>query len=327
MSAAIVRAIRKSALTIYDLLQDRPELFLDNETIGAILDKALRGLLLNQPLRTRSKVFKSAVCEALGYPVPSSFRKTKPRFPGQNFDTYVQKANNLQIWNEQVSSSRRYVLIRVNERHKVTKVRVVTGNVIAAFDTTGTLTHKYQAKSKEPVIKSILVTDTDTKNVMRHLISTRIPEWKRFLPIKDLFNMLLELVGTTVVNPGTDQERNRGSSLHEAVCKCLGHLVWDDNGQFPDVKEQLLEVKLQTASTIDLGLACPDSVEPIADLPTFQDRDVRYAIYYGSLTNSGVRLDHLVLSSGAAFFNFFRRFGGLITNKKLQIPLPADFFG
>jgi hypothetical protein len=110
----VVAAIAASGLTIYDSLDHRPDLYIDTPTLEKILDKALRGLNLNYANRTRSKVVKSRICEVLGYPVPSSFRREQPRFPGQNFDTYVQKANNLQIWNEEVSSSRRYILIRVN---------------------------------------------------------------------------------------------------------------------------------------------------------------------------------------------------------------------
>ena len=110
----IVKQISVSGLTIYDPLLHAPSLFVPTEQLEVILNSSLKGLLLNQPIRTRSKVLKTAVCTALGYPVPTSFRKTQPRFPGQNFDTYVQKANNLQIWNEEVSSSRRYVIIRVN---------------------------------------------------------------------------------------------------------------------------------------------------------------------------------------------------------------------
>src|SRR5437868_5384972 len=127
MAEPLVSAIRASGLTIYDSLQSRLDLFLNDEDLERILNKALYGLVLNQPLRTRSKVLKSKVCEVLGYPSPSSFKRTRPRFPGQNFDTYVQKSNNLQIWNEEVSPSRRDVLIRVDENDKVCKVRVVTG--------------------------------------------------------------------------------------------------------------------------------------------------------------------------------------------------------
>ena len=86
-------------------------------------------------------------------------------------------------------------------------------------------------------------------------------------------------------------------------------------------------MKLQTSPTIDLGLVCPDSTEPIADMPEFRHCDVRYAVFYASIEGSNVRLNHVILSTGADFLGFFTRFGGLVTNKKLQIPLPRDFFG
>lgn len=323
---SIVKAISASGLTIYDSLLDQPHLFIPNDVLETLLSKGLKGLVLDQPLRTRSKVLKSKVCSVLGYPVPKSFKKVQPRFPGQNFDTYVQKSNNLQMWNEEVSASRRYVIIRVNEKDVVTKVRVVTGDVIAAYDTTGTLTHKYQAKAKTPPTESRLVSATDTANVTEKLITALPPAWPNFLVIEQLYKELLKLIGTTIINPGIMQERNRGGSLHEAVCKTLGNLVWQDNGQFPDVKEHLLEIKLQTSPTIDLGLVCPDSTEPIDDLPMFRHCDVRYAVFYGSLVPLGVQLNHVILSTGADFFDYFQLFGGLVTNRKYQIPLPADFF-
>ena len=323
MSHVLVSAIKASGLSIYDSLQKHLDLFLTDENLQAILDDALRGLVLDQPLRTRSKVLKTAVCQALGYTVPKSFSKTQPRFPGQNFDTYVQKSNNLQIWNEEVSPGRRYALIRVDDNNRVTKVRVVTGPVIAAFDTTGTLTHKYQARSIAPVTASKLVCPEDTGNIKSRIIAANA---SGFLPIAEMFAALLRLVGTTFLDPGNDQERNRGGKLHEEVCKSLGGSTWSDNGQFPDIKEQMLEVKLQTSPTIDLGLVTPDSEEPIADLPEFLHHDVRYAVFYAETDSRVVRINHVILSTGKEFFTFFQRFGGKVTNKKLQIPLPRDFF-
>jgi len=124
-------AIAGSGKTIYNSLHERPEYFLSGGDLEAILRDGLVGLDLNFPLRTRSKVLKSKICEILGYPVPSSFKRSAPRFPGQNFDTYVQKSNNLQIWNQKIVSTRRYVIIRVNESSTVTGVRVVTGGMLA----------------------------------------------------------------------------------------------------------------------------------------------------------------------------------------------------
>ena len=318
MASRVVKAISSSGLTIYDSLETRPELYIDTRALERILNQALVGLDLNYPIRTRSKVLKSSVCQSLGYPVPKSFRKTQPRFPAQNFDTYVQKSNNLQIWNEEVSSSRRYVLVRVNDNQVVTRVKVVTGDVIAKLDPTGTLTTKYQAKSRCPVTESRLVSSADTTNVAKTLPGP-------CCPFRGCTGALHMLVGSTILNPGIDQERNRGAALHQAVCKCLKE-SWSDCGQFPDVPSQLLEIKLQTASTIDLGLVCPDSTERIAGLPNFNHCDVRYAMFYGSIVPAGVRLDHLILTTGADFFTFFRRFEGNVRNAKLQIPLPAGFF-
>src|SRR5206468_1723059 len=157
--------IAKSGKSIYDTLHDSPDLFLAGGDLESILRDRLLGFDLNYPLRTRSKVLKSKICEILGYPVPSSFKRSKPRFPGQDFDTYVQKSNNLQIWNEEITPTRRYVIIRVDEASKVIGIRVVTGGVLAKLDTTGTLTKKYQAKSRVPVAASLLVSQSDAYSV------------------------------------------------------------------------------------------------------------------------------------------------------------------
>lgn len=90
-------AIRRSGLAIYDAIQiGDPDLWIPTPELETLLNARLVGIsLYGLPLRTRSKVIKEHVCRALGYPVPSSFKRTQPRFPGQMFDTYVQKSNNL----------------------------------------------------------------------------------------------------------------------------------------------------------------------------------------------------------------------------------------
>ena len=62
------------------------------------------------------------------------FRRTQPRFPGQLFDTYVQKSNNLQVWHEELASMRRYVIIRVSEDDVITKVKTTLGNRLALLE-------------------------------------------------------------------------------------------------------------------------------------------------------------------------------------------------
>jgi hypothetical protein len=146
------KRIRASGLTIYDPIVVGSDLWIPSPELQAILSRALRGLnLTGLPLRTRSKRVKERVAQALGYPVPQTFLKRQPRFPGQCFDTYIQKSNNLQVWNEELSATRRYVLIRVDDNSLVSSVRVVTGETLAILDTTGlSITHKFGCPTGSP---------------------------------------------------------------------------------------------------------------------------------------------------------------------------------
>jgi hypothetical protein len=338
-----VENISRAKKTIYDAIEiGDPALWIPTPDLERLLDKGLRGIsLAGLPLRTRSKVAKEHVCRVLGYPVPASFLKTQPRFPGQFFDTYVQKSNNLQVWNEELSPTRRYVLIRLSATDEIIKVKVVTGDTLAELDTTGTLTQKYQARCITGTASTELIEADDT-TLLRPFVSVGVdlkqtatpvsyPTAGTLLPVRTVYERLSPLVGTTFKDTGYDQERNRGAALHRLVCSALGYAGYQDDGQFPDVRHQLLEVKLQTSPTIDLGLVLPSSLEPL-DVPKIDDQqirhcDVRYAVFYAKTDGALVTLTHLFLTPGESFFKRFTQFQGKVLNKKLQIPLPAGFFG
>jgi len=337
-----VESIRESGLSIYDPVEiGDPRLWIPTPELEYLLNDGLVGIsLAGLALRTRSKVVKEHVCERLGYPVPTSFQKTQPRFPGQVFDTYIQKSNNLQVWNENLAPGRRYVLIRVNENDLIVKVKVVTGDRLAMLDTTGTLTQKYQARLIPGDSKVELVTDQDTE-LLRPLVRAGVdlaacaspvdhPTAGQLLPIGQIFERLRGLVSVSFADTGHDQERNRGAALHRLVCEHLGYGDYRDDGQFPDVRHQLLEVKLQTSTTIDLGLVCPNSTD-VLNVRKIKGRqirhcDTRYALFYARTDGTRVTLTHLMLTTGEHFFDRFPQFQGKVLNKKLQIPLPRDFF-
>lgn len=338
-----ITAIRNSGFTIYDPIEVAdPDLWIPTPVLQGLLNDGLAGMLLQGlPLRTRSKVVKQAVCHVLGYPVPRSFKKTQPRFPGQQFDTYIQKSNNLQIWNEEISATRRYVIIQVSSDFVVERVKVVTGDVLALLDKTGTLTGKYQARLVPRRSSTELIVAEDTDN-LKPLLKASVcpaqfshspisyPAAETLLPISTVFERLAPLVGIEFADAGRDQERNRGAELHRIVCLQLGYSDFRDDGQFPDLRHQLLEVKLQTSGTIDLGLVLPNSGDPL-ELPRIQGRklrhcDVRYAVFYGRTDGKQVTLSRFYLTTGEAFFSRFPQFQGKAINKKLQIPLPRDFF-
>ncbi len=335
------KAIAASQLTIYDPIAVGSELWIPTPVLEQVLDKALSGLdVAGLPLRTRSKFVKGRICAALGYQEPKSFRKTQPRFPGQNFDAYTQKADNLQVWNEELSPNRRYVLLRPDANGTITRVKVATGQELAVLDTTKKLTRKYQARIVLKGEPAELVSESDTDNLL-HLVGdqstvsfectpTKIPEAGTLLPIGEMFARLRQLIGSRFADAGHDQERNRGAALHALVCKALGYSDYRDDGQFPDILHQLCEVKLQTSQTIDLGLVIPSSTAAIDSLVLngrqIRHCDVRYAVFYATTDGKEVTLTHLFLATGEEFFERFEQFQGLVQNEKYQIHLPQNFF-
>lgn len=338
----IAAAIKRAGVSIYDDLTDHPEAIYDIGVLEERLNERLRGLQWDFPPRTRSKVAKQAVADAMGYPVPASFAKTQPRFPGQNLDTAVQMADNLQIWNEEVDPLRRYAIIRVDGDGVVLGVRVVTGEVIALWDKTGTLTSKYQAKRLPGRTGSALVSESDTpafitalkpreemtEAELRGCAPTDRPVVGRVLSVRSLYVLLRRLEGAEFDDPGVTQDRARGVVFQRIVCERLGLGEYGDVGQFPDILAQALEVKLQLSPTIDLGLVLPSSDAPAEELGHgLRHADTRYAVAYGSRPAANrVRIDAVVMSTGKDFFSEFQRFEGNVQNRKLQIPLPRDLF-
>lgn len=336
----ITQALADERATIYDPPVER--LLYDIATLEARLSAGLKAKQWAMPIRTRSKVAKVEVCRILGYPIPSSFRKTQPRFPHQNLDIFVQKSSNLQIWNEEVDPARRYALIRLDVDDRVVGVRVLTGEAIALLDRTGTLTTKYQAARRPDFAGSKLVVSIDTQafhaalspadtvpvKTLGKLSPTARPLPGAVLSIGEVYRRLQGLVGTSFTDPGIVNERGRGIVLQRLTCQSLGIGAYADAGQFPDILSQALEVKLQLSPTIDLGLVTPDSQHLAQDVGFgVRHFDTRYAVFYGERFGlNSVRVTAVVVTTGEAFFKEFRRFEGKVQNAKLQIPLPPHVF-
>lgn len=336
---AIREAVVELGFDIYEPLTTYPEALYTRAELEALLQHELAGQVFAGPIRTRSKRAKEAVCRALGYPIPSAFRRVKPRFPGQDLDVYVQQHDNLQVWNEELIPTRRYAVIRVDDAGNVVAVRVAEGTELAAFDKTGTLTSKYQASRRVADGQDKLVSTADTAGfiaelgpvdhlpeaILRSLLPANPPVHGRVLTVRALYQRLRGLVGHAF--DYSSSERLRGERLHRLSCEALSLGSYADTGRFPDILCQALEVKVQTSPTIDLGLVSPDSQEPAVTLsPRLRHSDVRYLVAYAVHVRDELRIEHIVVSTGADFFREFRRFGGLVQNRKLQLRLPADFF-
>lgn len=336
----IAHRIGESGASIYDQCDPNSDLFYPIPILERRLRLALARLRWDAPLRTRAKLGKGAVARALGYPVPDSFRKTQPRFPHQNLDLFLQQSDNLQIWNEDVDPERRYAIVRLNSSNVVTAVRVVTGESVALWDRTGTLTSKFQAARLEGRQGSRLVSEFDTagfrvllapavphEDALRLLSPVDTPQVGSVLPISEVHQRLSSIVGTTFIDPGLTNERGRGGELQKLASSALGLGRYGDHGQFPDILSQALEIKLQTSPTIDLGLISPDSSHFAAEIgEDVRHSDVRYSIFFGRRNANLITIEALVTTTGADFFSEFRRFEGLVSNRKLQIPLPGGLF-
>lgn len=342
MAKQCARQIAASGISIDDPIAVGSELWMTADLLEVLLQVSMEGHRFESvALRTRSKLAKIEVCKALGYPVPETFRKHRQqaRFPGQNLDTYVQSADNLQIWNSEISPTRRYVLIRPDAHGVIQRVRVVSGADLAPLDRTGRLTKKYQARiasfaqihlgSRKDTAKLRCTVSSAPASVVGNS-PTDLPDSRTLMPIQTLFSKLSPLVGQCFENPGVLQERNRGGYIHGLATNALGYRIHSDNGRFPDIRHQLLEVKFQTSPTIDLGAVSPDCNDflefPVNGNVQTRHRDVRYAIFCGSISDDQITITGLVLVTGQDFYTTFERFGGLVINTKYQLRLPRDFF-
>ncbi len=342
-----ISRIRQRGITIYTSLESTVPDVIPNDELENILRNTLVGFHCDWPQKTRAKIIRQRICETLGYPVPRSFARTRPKFPSQNFDVYIQVATNLQIWNAEIVPDRRYVLVLVDSvSKKVCNVKVLMGEHIAKYDRTGTLTTKFQASYIEPQEgkNSILVSRLDTKRIrdilpdhklkvdLSHVSPTSYPTPEQLIPIENLYNSLKTLVGSTFSDPGPSQERRRGDELHRLIERTLGYGHHADPGSFPDIPNQLLEIKLQLEPTIDLGFVLPSGKDILANIPAIGDTaiarhcDVRYAVFRATTDNNTVNLVQLVLVKGEQFFEHFRQFGGRISNRKIQMHLPKSFW-
>jgi hypothetical protein len=335
-------AIAHDGVSIYEALAgpDSPYYY-SPEQLEVRLNAQLMGVtsLSGLPVKSRSKVAKQLVALALGYEPPASFARTQPRFPHANLDVYAQQSDNLQVWNSEVDAARRYVVLGLDAYGTIRRVRVIAGADLAKFDSTGTLTQKYQA-SRIVAAGSRLVNWRDTEHFIsefdpvsdtryvRDVSPVARPYPGQVLTIEAAYEALSSLVGQTFRDPGITQERLRGEVIHRAACEALGLAGYADHGKFPDILSQAIEVKLQLARTVDLGLELPDSDTPVASLDSrLSAQDVRYAVFYADrLGAAQFTITALVLASGASFFEEFQQTRGRVLNSKLQLRLPSNFY-
>ena len=119
--------------------------------------------------------------------------------------------------------------------------------------------------------------------------------------------------------------KNRGQALERRVLDLLGYPNNKKEqlyGAFPDIRNQLLEVKVQDSPTVDLGKFSPEFEEVIIEDLNLTTHDVRYLIV---LTNPETEIiDGIILVPGDKLGEVFSYVSS--QSYKCQRTIPIDFF-
>jgi hypothetical protein len=286
-------------------------------------------------------------------------KKGVPKLLIELIDTYIVTSGssyNLQVWNRFPNSESalieysdgsvircndiRYVFVKINPSlNLIESIVILTPEFIEdQFGNFGKPTIKHQLlisqRKRNEIVQNPerILFESDTLNVKR--ISTNSinnqednfniqPTIGKLYTIEYLKTIFLSnLIGFKVNAAST---KNRGQLLEE---KCLSLLDYQKEttklleGGYPDIRNQLLEIKIQDTQTIDLGKYSPEYEEIIiADLH-LTTKDVRYLIALAD--KDDMLIKGLILMPGTSLGKYFTFVSG--TSFKCQRSIPMSFF-
>jgi len=286
-------------------------------------------------------------------------RKGVPKITREFIDTYIVTSGdsyNLQVWNRIPASQTLLIKYESGESLKCTDVRFVfvridiQKSIIASiviltpeyieqnFGKFGKPTIKHQLLISGKVRKTIYESENkilsfpDSKKLI-YLIKHDYTAPKSGMveepDVDNLFSIALleKMVAKKLIGFKLDaaSTKNRGQALEKKVLELLGYEIQGKNllyGAFPDLRNQLLEVKVQDTQTVDLGKFSPEKEEIViveSNLTTF---DVRYLI---ALTNPKTEIiEGIILSPGEKLGELFSYVSS--QSYKCQRAIPMTFF-
>ena len=225
-------------------------------------------------------------------------------------DTYIVTTGtsyNLQVWNRNPNSASvqvdlkngetllasdvRFVFGKINADNCIESIIVMTPDYIEdRFGKFGKPTVKQQLiisnKKREDIIRKggLVISDSNLPQELLasddEVISEEVSikdDPDRILPIKIIDERISDkLVGETL--DVSLSAKQRGQQLERMVAYQLGYRGMQEGleGGYPDIRNQMLEIKVQDSPTIDLGKYSPQFEERIND--NFTTRTIRYLI-------------------------------------------------
>ena len=284
-------------------------------------------------------------------------KKGVPRILVELVDTYLVTSGdsyNLQVWNRIPNSESvlvefldgsdplrncdvKYVLVKIDiDKSVIDSVLILSsGYIVSNFGVFGKPTIKYQLLISN-IIRNRIVNSPnkmaftdDTVPIDKIATKTyKKPDTSLSDPVDPSNLFSLELIRDLVAKKLIGQKINaldtktRGQALERMVAELLGYETYDLVGGYPDIPNQLLEVKVQDAQTIDLGKYTPEIKEVINEGLGITTSDVRYLI---ALTNPATNIiEGVVLMPGAELGRRYTYVSDV--NYKCQRSIPMTFF-
>ena len=299
------------------------------------------------------------LAEKTDYEIVPPKSKGIPKITREFVDTYIVTSGtsyNLQVWNRIPASNTllvkyesgeslqcndvRFIFVKIDVmKSEVSSIIIMTPDYIEGrFGKFGKPTIKYQllisSKSRASIYQNPdkILSFPDSNKLSYHIINdyqppkigmVEEPELKELFSIALLKKMVAEnLIGKKLEAGAT---KNRGQALERMVLKLLGYKIQRDDllaGGFPDIRNQLLEVKVQDSPTVDLGKFSPEREEIVIKDKGLTTFDVRYLI---ALTDPKTEIiEGVILSPGKRLGEVFSYISD--KNYKCQRSIPMNFF-
>lgn len=318
------------------------------KTNGSTLRKLLSNTLDDDTIATAKKN---------DFTVVPPKKKGIPRLLACLCDSFIVTTGekyNLQVWNRLPNTSNdlirynngsdsikckdiRFILVKINpDKNIISSIVVATPEyIVKKFGVFGVPTIKYQMiindRKRNEIIKmkDFCFYKEDTTNMSKYTnneitlptacISDE-PESKKIMSLDNIKKKVVNsLIGKKLVISDT---KTKGQSLERLVADLLGYGAEESlSGSFPDIKNQLLEVKVQDSPTVDLGMYSPSNPVLINKTMGLTTEDVRYLI---ALTDKEGFIKGLILSAGKFLGDTFSFVSD--TNYKCQRQIPMSFF-
>ena len=306
-------------------------------------------------------LIQSGVAEpANNYDIIPPKGKGVPRILRELIDTYLVTTGdnyNLQVWNRFPNSNSilvqypngesvrccdiRLVFVKVHQ-NRISSIVITSPQYIEdSFGVFGKPTIKHQLiisdkKRSDILAKEGHILTTKDSSALSYILSRNHMHtdpcpgvlhedviYGKVLPIAELNEIVSKkLIGKRLDSADT---KTRGQNLERATLHLLGYSDYEITsleGNYPDIPDQLLEVKVQDSPTVDLGKHTPEIPETVFDELHITSQDIRYLI---ALTDSvSGTIEGVILVPGKDLGNYFTYVSD--TSYKCQRSIPMSFF-